>query len=92
MKTAHIHKRLERLATKLCPSAIRGFTLEELCRLYWQRDKRGFLRLAEREYTALHLFVSIFQREDEERALRAKTGARNQAHRSARTTLPQRTL
>jgi hypothetical protein len=77
MKTAQIHKRLERLATKLSPGAIREFTLEELCRLYWRRDKRAFLRFGEREYSALHIFVSMFQREDEERALRAKPGARN---------------
>jgi len=64
MKTAQIHKRLESLATKFRPSAIREFTLEELCRLYWQRDKRGFTRFAERECPSTRIFVAIFQQED----------------------------
>ena len=74
MRTSQIHKRLQNLSAKIRPNRNREFTLEELCRLYWRRDKRGFLALANRDFTSLQVFVDIFQREDDERALRANKG------------------
>ena len=72
MRSSLIHKRLEILATKFRPGAIREFTLEELCRLYWRRDKRGFTRFVERECPTMRAFITMFQREDDDRALRAE--------------------
>jgi hypothetical protein len=69
MRTSLIHKRLTVLATKFRPGAIREFTLEELCRLYWQTDKKAFLALA-KECTSFQFFVSMFQREDADSRIR----------------------
>jgi hypothetical protein len=41
-------------------------TLEELCRLSWRQDKKGFLESA--EGNSYRLFVSKFEREDAEAA------------------------
>ncbi len=78
MKVSQLHKRLQNLSAKIRPNGNREFTLEELCREYWRRDKRGFLALAKRDCTSLHVFVDIFQREDADRVPRANrgTGAR----------------
>ena len=75
MKVSQLHRRLQKLSAKIRPNGNREFTLEGLCRQYWRLDKRGFLALANREGTSLHVFVDIFQREDAERVLRAKRGA-----------------
>jgi hypothetical protein len=77
MRTSQIHKRLESLAVKFNPRANREFTLEELCRLYWQRDERAFVALA-KKCTGFQFFVGMFQREDAETSLRAgrRVGAR----------------
>jgi hypothetical protein len=40
MKT--LYKRIERLSARIRRGAVREFTLEELCRLYWRMNKRGF--------------------------------------------------
>jgi hypothetical protein len=77
MRTSLIHKRLESLAVKFHPRAIREFTLEELCRQYWQLDKKAFQALA-KECTSFQFFVSMFQREDADNLIRAgrRAGAR----------------
>jgi hypothetical protein len=45
------------------PHAVREFTLEELSRLYWRMDKRGFQAMA-REHPMFGFFVRCFERED----------------------------
>jgi hypothetical protein len=50
MRASQLHKRLESLAATIRPSRIREFTFEELCRLMWRRDKRGFLAMANGEF------------------------------------------
>jgi hypothetical protein len=76
--TIQMYRRLEKLSAKLRPNGIRQFTLEELCRLYWRKDKRGFKRMTE-ESPMYQVFVEIFEREDaerEEKRLRTDTPKR----------------
>ena len=70
MRTSQIRKRLDNLAAKICPTGIREFTLEELCRHYWHLDERAFLALAT-ESPSFQFFVGMFQREDAETSIRA---------------------
>jgi hypothetical protein len=58
-----IRRRLEKLSRTLQPSAVRSFTLEELCRLHWKLDSRGFTALTE-ETTIFRGLLSTFQREE----------------------------
>jgi len=74
MRTLQIQKRLQKLSAKIRPNGIREFTLEELCREYWRLNRRGFLALTNRDWKGLSGFVDIFQREDDERVLRASRG------------------
>jgi hypothetical protein len=66
--------RLERLSARFRPHAVREFTLEELSRLYWRMDKRGFQAMA-REHPMFGFFVRCFEREDAERATPVNRGA-----------------
>jgi hypothetical protein len=75
MRTAQIHKRLQILSAKIRPNGNRQFTLEELCRQYWRSDQRGFRALANRDGTILGVFLSMFEREDAENAIRQRRGA-----------------
>jgi hypothetical protein len=75
MRTSQIQKRLQTLSGKICPNAKRGYTLEELCRVYWRQDKRGFVAFMQREFTGLRVFAEMFQHEDE-RAARARRSGR----------------
>ena len=75
MRTSQIHKRLDNLAAKICPTGIREFTLEELCRHYWHLNKRAFLAFV-RESPEFHVFATIFQQEDADRSARLKRQAR----------------
>ena len=63
---AQMYKRLDKLSAKIRPNGIRQFTLEELCRLYWRMDKRGFKRMTE-EWPEFRVFAEIFDREEAER-------------------------
>jgi hypothetical protein len=74
MRASQIHKRLQNLSAKIRPNRNREFTLEELCREYWRRNKRAFVALAKRDCTILRGFVEMFQRADDERVLRANRG------------------
>jgi hypothetical protein len=64
-----IRKRVEKLAARIFPSGSRQHTFEELCRLMWRQDKRGFLALANGD-CPLRVFVTSFDRDDAERATR----------------------
>jgi hypothetical protein len=66
MKT--LYKRIERLSAKIRPDAVREFTLEELCRLYWRMNNRGFKAFA--KASPFQFFADCFEREDAERATR----------------------
>jgi hypothetical protein len=68
MRTAQIHRRLEKLSAKIRPNARRSFTFEELCRLYWRTNKRGFLAMA-RALPHIRIFAASFEREDAERGV-----------------------
>ena len=76
MRTSGIGRRLEKLTVTFRPSGIRSFTLEELCRHWWQIDKRGFLTYMKKEYNGLRVFADMFEREDAERKARARRCAR----------------
>jgi hypothetical protein len=67
MKMAQMHRRLAKLSAKFRTSGVRQFTLEQLCRLYWRTDKRGFRAVAA-ETGAFSVFLTEFEREDAERA------------------------
>ena len=66
MKT--LYKRIERLSARIRPGAVREFTLEELCRLYWRINKREFQAFA--KGSPFQFFADCFEREDAERAAR----------------------
>jgi hypothetical protein len=59
------------LAATIRPNRMREFTFEELCRLMWRKNKRGFLSMANGEFPALRVFVSSFEREDAEEGMTA---------------------
>jgi hypothetical protein len=67
MRTTQIHRRLDLLASTFRPGGKRSFTLEELCRLYWNTNQRGFRALVAGECSGLRVFVDMFEREDAER-------------------------
>jgi hypothetical protein len=48
------------------PQSDGTFTLEELCRSLWRKDKKGFMEQAKN--TSYQLFVYQFEREDAEAA------------------------
>ena len=73
MKT--LYKRIERLSARIRPGAVREFTLEELCRLYWRINKRKFQAFA--KGSPFQFFADCFEREDAERAARGALAARN---------------
>jgi hypothetical protein len=75
MRVSQMKKRLQILSAKIRPNGNREFTLEELCRQYWRSDQRGFRALANRDGTILGVFLSMFEREDAESALRQQRGA-----------------
>jgi hypothetical protein len=68
-------RRLDKLAAKIRPNGKRRYTLEELRRVFWRQDKRGFVAFMKREFTGLRVFADMFQHEDE-RAARARRGSR----------------
>jgi hypothetical protein len=57
-----LNKRLERLERDFYPASDGTFTLEELCRCMWRRDKTHFLRVA--NDTPFSYFVGQFNFED----------------------------
>jgi hypothetical protein len=67
MRTTQIRRRLESLSSKFCPSGKRSFTLEEVCRLYWDTDQQAFRSLVARECPGFRVFVDMYEREDAER-------------------------
>jgi hypothetical protein len=69
-------RRLDRLAAKIRPNGRREYTLEELWRVYWRQDKRGFVAFMKREFTGLRVFAEMFQHEDDERVARARGDSR----------------
>ena len=82
MRASQIHRRLASLTKALRPTGKRQFTLEELCRHYWDTDKRGFLAFMKKDFPGLRVFADMFEREDSERAARAR--AADQRHSTAR--------
>jgi hypothetical protein len=67
MSTRQIRKRVEKVEEKVCPEHDGSYTLEELCRMLWRQDKRGYLEMANGGDHTLRLFVQQFEREDAER-------------------------
>jgi hypothetical protein len=63
MSTLQLSKRLAKLSSKLRREGERTFTLEEICRHYWNLDRRGFIRLAT-EVSIYGVFADAFQREE----------------------------
>ena len=74
MRTTQIRRRLESLASKFPSGGKRSVTLEEACRLCWDRDQYGFRSLVARECPGLRVFVDIFEREDERKSSGHKRG------------------
>ena len=64
-----IQRRLEALEEVIAPEDDNSFTFEELCRAIWQRDKRSFRRMVERD-CRFGIYVTQFELEDAD-ALRA---------------------
>jgi hypothetical protein len=65
MSARSIRNRLLRVERKIRPTDDGGFTLEQLCRCMWRKDKRKFLEIA--NDTALGFFVRQFESEEVER-------------------------
>jgi hypothetical protein len=72
MTMSLIRRRVEKLAAKLSPTSARSFTLEELCRLLWRRDKARFLAMMAGDCRPLRTFVPSFERDDAEHAMRGR--------------------
>jgi hypothetical protein len=80
MKT--LYKRIERLSARIRPGPIREFTLEELCRLYWRMNKRGFKAFA--KGSPFQFFADCFEREDADCAARGTPGRKSAPARRER--------
>jgi len=65
MSLVNLNNRLRKLERQLRPHGDGCFTLEELCRAIWDRDKQSFIELA--EGNSYRLFVTRFEAEDAER-------------------------
>ena len=65
MSLVNLHNRLRKLERQLRPHGDGCFTLEELCRAIWDRNRQSFIELA--EGNSYRLFVSRFEAEDAER-------------------------
>jgi len=74
MSGNHIRSRLLKLEQRILP-AHDGFTLEELCRAMWQRDKQQILEIA--KGSSFSFFVRQFEFEDLERERRNNQPGRN---------------
>jgi hypothetical protein len=71
MRASQIHRRLNALQERICPSGMRGFTLEELCRRYWKQNRQGFRALVS-ECGIYRVFLEMFEREEAESRSRDK--------------------
>ena len=67
MKTFQIRRRLDALSARICPGSARSFTLEGLCRRYWELDRRAFRSLVTREMPGFRVFLEMFEREEADR-------------------------
>ena len=67
MKTFQIRRRLDALSARICPGSARSFTLEGLCRRYWELDRRGFRSLVIKEMPEFRVFLEMFEREEADR-------------------------
>jgi hypothetical protein len=76
MAASQIRKRVEKLAARISLSGSRQHTFEDLCRLMWRQDKRGFLALANGDCPFLRVFVASFERDDAERGTRGQRAIR----------------
>jgi len=84
MSAAQIGKRVARVEQILCTRHDENmFTLEELCRSMWQRDKAAFLALA--DIFPVELFSRNFEHED---ALAAEAERRNRSRFSNSRCIP----
>jgi hypothetical protein len=72
MAASQIRKRVEKLAARICLSGSRPHTFEDLCRLMWRHDKRGFLALANGDCPYLRIFVTSLELEDAQRGIHAR--------------------
>ena len=59
MSLVNLNNRLRKLERQLRPHGDGCFTLEELCRAIWDRNKQSFIELA--EGNSYRLFVSWFE-------------------------------
>ena len=77
MNVSAVNKRLQKLEERLCPDTDETFTLEQLSRAMWRKDKSRFRKLAKQ--TGLGHFVRQFEFEDAERtsATRRQPWGRN---------------
>ena len=63
MSTRQMGKRLEKLEAQFRPKHDDGkYTLEELCRVYWQLDQTEFRKMAQRD-SSYSYFIPQFERE-----------------------------
>jgi len=84
MNASQIAKRVARVEQVLCPRRDENtFTLEELCRSIWQRDKAAFLALG--DIFPVELFSRNFEHED---ALAAEAERRNHSRFSNSRCIP----
>ena len=67
MNASRVKQRLKKLEDRLCPDTDETFTLEQLCRAMWRKDKSRFRKLAKQ--TRLDHFMRQFEFEDAERKL-----------------------
>ena len=71
--TRQIRKRVERVQERMCPKRDGRWsgTLEEFCRMLWDQERKLYLKLVAEGDPTLRCFRGQFEREDDERRLRA---------------------
>ena len=63
MSTHQIQNRVRRIEAEVRPKDDGTYTLEELARSLWKRDRQRYLEMAKGD-SVLHHFQSQFERED----------------------------
>jgi hypothetical protein len=75
MSTRQSLKRVANLEERMCPQSDGMWTLEELCRSLWRKNKKRFMEIAKN--TSYQLFVYQFQREDADALLNHRRSGRS---------------
>jgi hypothetical protein len=71
-----MRRRLAKVQEKVSPEHDGSFTLEEVCRLLWRRDRKQYMELVAEGFHLARFFKEQFEREE------AATGSTGRVRRS----------